>query len=405
MRFKFVAMLATIAFVLAACVPVPTATQPASPEGAPTAAPVPAPASRGASPNLAGTSWLLTGLGSTTLLAGTTVTLDFGTDGRVSGSDGCNTYGTSYTTDGASLTFAQPMVSTMMACPEPIMQQATAYQQALAETTSYEISGGQLVLKDASGKAIATFDAQSQDLGGTSWQLTSYNNGKQAVVSVIIGTEITANFGKDGSLSGSAGCNNYTASYQAQDGKISIGPAASTRMACATPDGVMEQESLYLAALQTAATYRIDGSRLEMRTADDALAVSYVRMRAEKAAAPSEIQDIVWQWERFDGSDGSQTVVKDPTAYTLVLRPDGTYAVKADCNNGAGAYTLDGNSLTLQPGPMTMAQCGPDSLYDKYVTYLAGVVTYVMDDGKLVLNLKMDAGNMIFANGGPAPVK
>ncbi len=38
----------------------------------------------------------------------------------------------------------------------------------------------------------------------------------------------------------------------------------------------MEQESQYLAALGTAATYRIEGERLELRTAEGALAADFV---------------------------------------------------------------------------------------------------------------------------------
>ena len=37
----------------------------------------------------------------------------------------------------------------------------------------------------------------------------------------------------------------------------------------------MEQEQEYLAALSTAATYQINGERLEMRTAEDYIAVTY----------------------------------------------------------------------------------------------------------------------------------
>jgi heat shock protein HslJ len=100
----------------------------------------------------------------------------------------------------------------------------------------------------------------------------SYNNGKQAVVSVMAGTELSANFGIDGKLSGNAGCNNYSATYQTEGNTISIGPAVSTKKAC--EQAVMDQETLYLAALSTAAMYRIDGSKMELRTADGALAVS-----------------------------------------------------------------------------------------------------------------------------------
>jgi heat shock protein HslJ len=46
-------------------------------------------------------------------------------------------------------------------------------------------------------------------------------------------------------------------------------------MACDQPEGVMDQEAQYLAALQSAATYSIEGNRLELRTADDAMAADF----------------------------------------------------------------------------------------------------------------------------------
>jgi dodecin len=80
----------------------------------------------------------------------------------------------------------------------------------------------------------------------------------------ISGTEITASFGEDGALSGSAGCNRYCSSYRPDEGRLEIDSPASTRMACATPDGILEQESAYLALLPTAVDYRIAGDSLEL---------------------------------------------------------------------------------------------------------------------------------------------
>jgi heat shock protein HslJ len=89
------------------------------------------------------------------------------------------------------------------------------------------------------------------------------------------GTEITANFSEDGTLSVSAGCNNYSATYEVDEDNISIGPAVATRMFCQEPEGIMEQEVQYLAALETAATYLIEVDKMEMRTAEGALAATF----------------------------------------------------------------------------------------------------------------------------------
>ena len=60
------------------------------------------------------------------------------------------------------------------------------------------------------------------------------------------GTLITAQFSEDGILSGMAGCNNYTTSYVAEDGRMEIEMPASTMRACTKG---MEQEATYLQAL------------------------------------------------------------------------------------------------------------------------------------------------------------
>jgi heat shock protein HslJ len=76
---------------------------------------------------------------------------------------------------------------------------------------------------------------------------------------------------------------------------------------------------------------------------------------------------------------------------------DGTVIIQADCNSASSSVTIEGSSLTFAPGPMTLVECEPGSLYSDFLAKLGDVVTYVFDEnGNLALNLKMDAGNMIF---------
>jgi heat shock protein HslJ len=197
--------------------------------------------------------------------------------GSVSGTDGCNRYSASFELDGNKLTI-QPGMSTLMACPEPIMAQAQQYQAALALASSYRINGDLLEILNSDGKVVLTFKTPGEvKLPGTSWIAVSYNNGKEAVVSVLAGSEITAIFGEDGKLSGSAGCNNYNATYTVDGSSIQIGPAATTRMMCQTPEGVMEQEMAYLNATQSAASYEIRGDSLTLQDADGSTLAQYTR--------------------------------------------------------------------------------------------------------------------------------
>jgi heat shock protein HslJ len=224
---------------------------------------------------ITGKVWILDSLNGAEPVPNTTITAEFTEDGKVGGSAGCNRYSGQYKLSGSNIEFTQPMASTMMACEQAIMDQESAYFQTLSATNSFAINGDQLTLNNAEGQALATFTAQSQSLEGTSWQVVSYNNGKQAVTSVLIGSELTADFGTDGKLAGSAGCNNYNGGYEVDGDKITIGPLASTMKMCNEPEGVMDQESQFLAALESAATYKIEGARLELRTADGALAADF----------------------------------------------------------------------------------------------------------------------------------
>jgi heat shock protein HslJ len=231
---------------------------------------------------LSDATWLLStmnvgGDATVSVIEGTRLTAVFNPDGTVTGNGGCNTFNGSYTTDGNNITIGT-LASTTMACAEDVMGQETAYLAALQSANTYQIFDDILELYAADGNWLLAFNAEPpQTLAGSSWVVTSYNNGNQAVVGVIEGTEMTAVFGEDGTLSGSGGCNTYTTTYEATENTITIGPAASTMMFCESPEGVMDQEAQYLAALATAATYQIDGDTLAMRTADDAMAVNFQR--------------------------------------------------------------------------------------------------------------------------------
>ncbi len=237
---------------------------------------------------LVGTTWLLVSLydgqgGVRSLLAGTEITAVLGEDGRLAGSAGCNSYFTTVEIAGNEITLLGPVGSTMMACMEPegIMDQETAFLATLENVASYEIEGRSLTLFDAGGEPVLTFAAvEPTPLVDTPWQVIAYNNGRGGVTSILLGTELTATFGADGRVTGSTGCNNYFVSYELDGESVSIGQAGMTERYCQEPEGIMDQEAEFLAALQSAATYSIQGDRLQLRDADGALQVDLIRAEA-----------------------------------------------------------------------------------------------------------------------------
>lgn len=112
------------------------------------------------------------------------------------------------------------------------------------------------------------------------------------------------------------------------------------------------------------------------------------------------IIDKVWQWEKFQSMDDSEIIVDDPSSYTLVFNKDGSINLQADCNVVLGEYTMEDSSLSIVLGPTTLAYCGDESLDNQYLSYLEDVVTYVLSEGKLYLNLKYDSGDMVFEEAG-----
>jgi len=234
-------------------------------------------------PRLNGTGWTLSGyLHNVTLmqaLSGTTVTLDFGDDGRITGSAGCNRYFASYEMKGTAITIG-PAGSTMMYCDTPgVMDQESTYLALLSQAMTFTIEGDRLTVSDAKGTTILSFEKivppAPEPFVGTNWTLDSFHTG-DAVSSVIAGTTITTIFGDDGRVAGSAGCNRYFAQYTVTGRSLSIGPAGSTKMFCGTP-GVMQQESTYLALLSQATTITVDGDRLTVSDAKGTTGLSFAK--------------------------------------------------------------------------------------------------------------------------------
>jgi heat shock protein HslJ len=228
--------------------------------------------------NLGGSTWSLRSLNGQPALEGITAGMIFGEDGSLTGKTGCNSFSTTYKTSGNQITIS-PAASTQMACPQPQMDQETAFYNALANAKTYNVQGTILNLIDASGTTVAAFDkvdAASISLPGSAWNVTGYNNGQQAVVSLVSGSEITAIFGENSILSGNTGCNDYNVRFQVDGRNVKVDQQVQmTENTCS--EELMVQEQQYLAALQSAATYTIQLDTMEFRTADDALAVTFVR--------------------------------------------------------------------------------------------------------------------------------
>ena len=197
--------------------------------------------------------------------------------GELSGNAGCNRYFGSYTlgTDNR-LSISAPVGATMMACAPPVSEQERQYLSDLSAVVAFQQEDELLRLLDVDHKSVLEYTAvKPLALEGTPWVAAGINNGRGGVVSTATTRLATARF-KDGTVSGHAGCNTYNATYEVTGNRISLGPAMTTRMHCAEPDGIMVQEQEYLAALSRAQNYELTDNGLKLRDDNGSLQVNFV---------------------------------------------------------------------------------------------------------------------------------
>ena len=192
------------------------------------------------------------------------VTVKF-TDGQLQAFAGCNRLRGGYTLAGDRVTLG-PLAGTMMACPDPAMTIENAFKEALTGTLRFAVAQDRLTLTSSTDRTLVFAAVAAPSLEGTTWEVTGFNNGRDAVVSPLPGTTLTLSF-RDGMIVGSSGCNTFRATYTHDGDRLAVGPVASTRKACAGA-GVMEQEHEYLAAIESATTWQIERDLLDVHRAD-----------------------------------------------------------------------------------------------------------------------------------------
>jgi heat shock protein HslJ len=159
-----------------------------------------------------------------------------------------------------------------------VTAQEHAVLAALGAVTGWSVAERRLVLGAADGRPLLAYQAvDASDLPGSAWTAVGVNNGRQAVVSAEHTEALSLEFGTDGRVSGSSGCNRFTGPYRLDDSDgIVIGPLAGTRKLCPDPE-VMALEQEYLAALQAAAHLELSAGHLTLRDTTGATQATFRR--------------------------------------------------------------------------------------------------------------------------------
>ena len=111
--------------------------------------------------------------------------------------------------------------------------------------------------------AETTAAAIPPTLTGTTWTLGWFDDTNGVWSKVAEGSTVTATFLNEGRVTGSGGCNGYSANFHLGDTpRIYIERPEVTDRKCQTPTGVMSQESYYFSDLGNAETFSITNNQL-----------------------------------------------------------------------------------------------------------------------------------------------
>jgi len=299
---------------------------------------------------------------------------------------------------------------------------------AIAATLLTACSAGSSGATTASAPAASGASADKQSgptLTGKPWALTEVTSKTpafQGVVPAYQQPDYTITFNTDGTYSGTAACNQIAGTYKTSGNNLTIAASASTLALC--PDS--DFGSIFAHSLTEAATYAVTNDTLSITLTDGGTMTfgplqavpSSAQSSAEASLAPgasppAELLGKRWKLTGItETTPAFQGVVPeaDQSTYTIEFQADGTFNAKADCNQVGGTYEVHrgdgrtdiglepgGGSISILPGPSTLAACPPGSMGDLYVVGLGKASSYAIEGGQLTLTLADgDGGTLVF---------
>ena len=200
-----------------------------------------------------------------------------------------------------------------------------------------------------------------------------------------------ATFNNDATMNIVADCNNASGSYVVDGSSITIQVGPMTLVAC--PEGSRGDDLVKY--LGSAAIYFFKDGHLFIDLMADGGTMEFAPAETAQALVPA-LTGGTWRWEQFT-NPAEQLAVPEPNKYTLALLDSGdTAVIYADCNTIIGSYTVEGQRIKIELESTTLAECGPESLSDRFLTYLQEEVIYALADGRLLLDLPADGGTLEF---------
>ncbi len=320
---------------------------------------------------LSNTTWVLVSFGNQEIPQrvppGTSITAIFNSGGKLSGNAGCNDYSAGYTVQANNITIG-PTASTMMMCPDT-MDLETMYLDALNAAVSYTIRGPNLTITTFDN-LVLNYTSLALPLEGTLWTLISANaqplpTGVDITAILLPDDTADGTSGNQGVISGSSGCNQYSAGYTLNEANLSVSAVLQTQMAC--EQTVMEIETAFLMALETPSTYQITGDTLELTTAEGSLTFS---------ASRTPLTGALWVLKGLGSLEQPDEPVKGSKFTIQFFRaptsPTGVASGTTGCNEYAAFYSSNLTEIKINsPVSTENTTCVPGLIAQEQVFFLA----------------------------------
>jgi len=262
-----------------------------------------------------------------------------------------------------------------------VIRPAIALTAALALAACSSTAGG----SGSPAASSAASAAAASGLEGTLWRLTEYLGPEGNVVPVPEAISASATF-SDATVSGNAGCNDYTGGYTVDGDKLTIGPLAATKKACGPAESAVE--TVFLTAMGQVATYSVSGDTLELKTAEAKVGLKFT---ATPAAGLTKTR---WVATGVNNGTGGVTSTVADTTLTAIFAEGGTVAGSGGCNDYNGSYTSDASTIKIGPLATTRKLCntptGVDEQETQFLAAMQAATKYTIAGSKL--ELRDDAG-------------
>lgn len=261
---------------------------------------------------------------------------------RANGFSGCNTFFGAYSLNNWQLTFSE-LAATKKACLD-IIDLETDFLAALEEVESFNLSNNKLILKSDYSTLVfvSNINIVSGIIGKWEYVRSVENNIEKTK---LPNTLINLEFDINGNLNGEA-CNLISGTYKiGAEGTTLEFTAATTQRFCISPEGIMEQESLFLDNLSNVKGFRINGailklyyteadyleftkvSNIDARTFTDTLSTSRTSINVELEKEEFEANEII--------------------EFSIIVEPDRITSRTINDNPATGTVTLFENEQQL----------------------------------------------------------